>query len=414
MFIKSIKAIEILDSRGKPTIKTFVKLDDESIHSSSVPSGASTGTHEAVELRDSQDKRYLGFGVRHAVENINIILNKALSSLSILDPKLIDKKMIEIDATENKSRLGANAILSVSQTVLKASAYINKLPLWHYINQYYCSDVPPSFPRLMFNVINGGKHANWNFDIQEFMIVPNLDKPSGSLRIGSEIYQSINRKLKSRNLSTLVGDEGGYSPALNSNEEVFQFIIDCAKDINYNNIGDYQMAIDAAASEIYYNGKYIFKKDNKEMRGEDLINYYLKLKDHYQVFSFEDIFAEDDWHNFTEITRLAKEKNMQIVGDDLFVTNIKRLKMGIEKNAANAIIIKPNQIGTVSETVDTINLARQAGYKIVVSHRSGETEDSFLADFAYGCGADFLKTGSTCRSERLAKYNRLIEIENNL
>lgn len=414
MLIKSLKAVEILDSRGKPTIRTFVTLEDGSVHSSSVPSGASTGSHEAVELRDKQEKRYQGFGVSFAVSNVNIILNNALTSLSIIDPRLIDKKMIEIDGTANKSNLGANAILSVSQAVLKATAYINKLPLWQYVNQYYFPNTRPTFPKLMLNVINGGKHANWNFDIQEFMIIPNIEKASEALRIGSEIFFSIGKRLKSRGLETLVGDEGGYSPHLKSNDEAFQLIIDAAGDIGYVNERDYKLAIDAAASEIYYDGKYIFKKDNKEVTGEELINYYLKLKNTYRVFSYEDVFAEDDWENFVKITSMANENNLLVVGDDLYCTNVKRIQTGIEKKASNAVLIKPNQIGTVSETADAINMTRNAGWKVVISHRSGETEDSFIADLAYGAGAEFLKAGSVCRSERLAKYNRLVEIESKL
>ena len=411
MKIISIQALEVLDSRGKPTVRTFVRLDDESVHSSSVPSGASTGSHEAVELRDNDEKRFLGQGVLKAVNNVNTFLNDALKGMSVENPNAIDKKMLEIDGTENKSNIGANAILSVSQAVVRAAAYLHKVPLWDFINQYYFKDTPPSFPRLMVNVVNGGKHAGWNFDIQEFMVVPSATKPTESVQIAAEIFAQLGKNLKKKGLSTLVGDEGGYSPLLSSNKEVLDAIHDAARAVDYSNGVHYDLALDAAASEFYKDGKYEFKKTNKVLTGEELLQYYLELRNDDGIISFEDPFAEDDWQTFATFTKQAKN-DFLVVGDDLFVTNPKRIKKGIEEQSANAVLIKLNQIGSVHETVEAIKMARNAGWKFIISHRSGETEDSFIADFAYGAGADFIKTGSMSRSERLSKYNRLIEIEN--
>jgi len=412
MKIQNIKSIEVLDSRGKPTVRTFVYLDDGSLGVSSVPSGASTGTHEAVEMRDSDKTRHLGQGTLKAVGNVNNILKKELVDQEA-DPKKIDKKMIAIDGTENKAKLGANAILSVSQALLKALANSRKLPLWKLINQYYFQDITPNFPRLMVNVVNGGKHAGWNFDIQEFMVVPASIKPSVSVTIAAEIFQQLGKSLKTKGLSTLVGDEGGYSPALHSNEEVFEVITNAASKLGYKNNNQYQLAIDAAATEFYSDGKYILKKTNQTISGQELIEFYLMLQKKYSILSFEDPFAEDDWKDFTTFTKAVNSKSI-VVGDDLYVTNTKRIEKGIKEKSTNAVLIKPNQIGTILETAAAINMTKNNGWKVVISHRSGETEDSFIADLAYGSAADFIKTGSTSRSERLAKYNRLLEIENNL
>ncbi|MBI5127204.1 phosphopyruvate hydratase [Candidatus Roizmanbacteria bacterium] len=410
--IKNIRAIEILDSRGKPTLRTFVFLDDGTVASSSIPSGASTGSHEAVELRDNDSKRYHGLGVLKAVNNVNEIIAKKLVGQPLDKLDELDKLMIDLDGSENKSVLGANAILSVSQALIKAAAQSLKKPLWQFINEYYF-EAKPRFPRMMFNVINGGKHADWNFDIQEFIIIPQRQLASESIKVGSEIYHSIQKNLKEKKLSILVGDEGGFSPILNSNEEAFQLIIESAKNIGYENGKDFKLAIDGAASEFFSNGKYILKKDNKEITGDELIKYYLEIENKYGIYSFEDVFQEDDWENWTKF-KTQLNQNELLVGDDLFCTNTKRMGIGFEKKSANATIIKPNQIGTIKETVDAIKLAKQYNWLVAVSHRSGETEDSFIADLAYAAGADFLKTGSLSRSERLAKYNRLIEIENNL
>ncbi len=457
MKITKISAFEILDSRGKPTIKTFVKLSDGSYHSSSVPSGASTGKHEAVELRDHDKKRQFGLGVLGAIKNINEIINKTLRGKDVKEPKKVDEIMIDLDGTDNKAKLGANAILSVSQAVLRAAATCENLPLWQFINQYYLGETKPAFPRLMVNIINGGKHANWNFDIQEFMISPKTNLPSSSVRIAAEIFHQLGKNLKKNHLSTLVGDEGGYSPFINSNEEVLETIIKTAGDCGYRNLSDFNLCLDSAASEFFDNGRYVFKKTNQRLTGQQLIKYYLSLHQKFFILSFEDPFAEDDWEGFKLFTKMITrlydkdENNISaknadsspcrarpptidrpltptslmhgredafkqkdpplVVGDDLYVTNPKRIKRGIAEKTTNAVLIKPNQIGTISETIEAISLAKKASWKIVVSHRSGETEDSFIADLAYGVGADFIKTGSTCRSERLAKYNRLIEIE---
>jgi len=415
MKISSIKALEVLDSRGNPTIRTFIGLDDGTVASSSVPSGASTGSHEAVELRDNDQKRYAGKGVLKAVNNVNNIIAPKLINLPLdeLDKlEKLDELMIELDGTENKSGLGANAILSVSQALIKAAAASQKKPLWQFINQYYFSNVKPAFPKIMFNVVNGGKHAAWNFDIQEFIIIPQNNQPTESVRIGSEIYHAIQRNLKQKKLSILVGDEGGFSPALNNNEEVFQLIVEAANKIGYENGRDFNLAIDAAASEFFNNGKYEFKKENKTLTGDELINYYQGLKQKYDILSFEDPFAESDWENFAKFTAL--QKDTIVIGDDNYTTDPKLIKKGIEEKVTNAVLIKPNQIGTILETVTAIRIAKEADWKVVISHRSGETEDSFIADLAYAAGADFLKTGAPSRSERTAKYNRLLEIENRL
>lgn len=411
--VQSIRAIEVLDSRGFPTVRTFVVLDNGTCVSSSVPSGASTGTYEAVELRDDDPTRYHGKGVLHAVDNVNTILFKKLQGMFVENPIAIDKAMIEADGTQNKSSLGANAILSVSQAVHKAAAVAQSIPLWKLLHALYQNKKKPSFPRLMVNVINGGKHAQWNFDIQEFIIIPLSSVPSESVRVASEIYYALGKLLKTKSMSTLVGDEGGYSPLLETNEEAFAAIITSAKSIGYVNTEHFNLGLDAAASEFFSNGNYVFKKNNKKMTGNELIAYYINLKEIFHVASYEDPFAEDDWIHFGQFTKTEGAKSI-IIGDDVYVTNVKRIKRGIREETTNAVLIKPNQIGSIYETALAIQMAQNAGWKVVVSHRSGETEDPFIADLAYGMGADFLKTGSMARSERLAKYNRLLEIENNL
>jgi len=415
MKITAVKAIQVLDSRGNPTVRTFVMLDDGSTHSSSVPSGASTGKYEAVELRDNDPKKFLGQSVERAVANVNGVIAKEIIAMDINDPEKIDRKMIEMDGTENKSSLGANAILSVSQAMMKAGAYTNHQPLWKFINEYYFKGVQSCAPRLMVNIINGGKHANWNFDIQEFMISPLTNKPSGAVRIAGEIFYVLGEKLKEMKLSALVGDEGGYSPPLESNEKALEMIIAAAESLSYRNGIDYGLALDSAASEFFVDDKYVFKKSNQSLTGKELANYYLKLQERFQIFSFEDPFAQDDWDNFAKFmgTGIARNAPTMIIGDDLYTTNVKRIKKGEACQATNAVLIKPNQIGTVYETIEAIKETQAAGWKIIISHRSGETEDSFIADLAYAA-ADFIKTGSMSRSERLAKYNRLIEIENKL
>jgi enolase len=410
MKIQSIKAIEVMDSRGKPTVRAFVTLEDGSVHSSSVPSGASTGTYEACELRDGDSKRHLGQGVLKAVDNVNSKIAPLIVGMEVEDLKAIDTKMINLDATDNKAMLGANAILSVSQAVTRAAAHATKKPLWQFIHDYYFASRTPAFPRLMVNVINGGKHAGWNFDIQEFMVSPKTTVPTESVRTAAEIFQSLGKVLKGKGLQTLVGDEGGYSPLLSSNEEVLDTIKKAGEDLGYALSKDFDFTLDSAASEFHQDGMYVFKKTGQKLTGDELMQYYLGLKEKYQIISFEDPFAEDDWEHFAKFTAQSAGSFLT-VGDDLYVTNPVRIKKGIEKKSSNAILIKLNQIGSVSETAQAVNDALVAGWKVIISHRSGETEDSFIADFAYGCAADFIKTGSMSRSERLAKYNRLIEIE---
>jgi len=414
MKIKDIKSIQILDSRGNPTLRTFVYLENGLRASSSIPSGASTGKYEAVELRDEEKDLYHGKSVFQAVENVNTIIKEALLGQSAASPDIIDKIMIDLDGTDNKAHLGANAILSVSQAVVKAAAKTNKMALWEFINQYYFKNKSPAFPRLMVNIVNGGKHANWRFDIQEFMIIPRPLIPSQALRITSEIFIELGKNLVKQGFSTLVGNEGGYSPAYSSNSQVFEKIIEAASQLNYHQTDQYDLGIDAAASGFYEkDGRYFFRKKNKRLSGAPLLDYYGKIIDKYNLFLIEDPFDEDDWQNFTRFTARFGQERI-VIGDDIYVTNKKRIQRGIDEKASNTALIKPNQIGTILETVEAIKTARRGEMKIAVSHRSGETSDSFIADFAYGAAADFLKTGSMSRSERLAKYNRLLEIENKL
>lgn len=320
--------------------------------------------------------------------------------------------MITLDGTPDKSRLGANAILSVSEALNRALASSSKKPLWRFLSDYYFEG-KGNAPKIMFNVVNGGKHASWNFDIQEFIIIPQRQLASEAVRMGAEIYHAIKKNLKKKGLSTLVGDEGGFSPNLNSNEEVFQVIIESATNAGYVNGKDYRLAIDAAASEFYSGDKYILKKDNREVSGDELINYYLSLEKKYLVHSFEDAFHEDDWENWTKFMTRLDPHNL-LIGDDLLCTDTKRIKIGHEKKSVNSVLIKLNQIGTVYETVEAIKMTQKYGWAVAVSHRSGETEDPFIADLAYASSAEFLKTGAPARSDRVSKHNRLIEIENKL
>lgn len=410
MKITNLKALQILDSRGNPTLKTFVELEDETTHSSSVPSGASTGSHEAYELRDEDKSYYLGKGVLKAVENVNKTINEAIVGKEA-DPNSIDQIMLEIDGTPNKANLGANAILSVSQAVVKSAAHASKKTLWKYMHDYFFADKPVAFPRLLVNIVNGGKHASWNFDIQEFMVVPNTSTPSESVRIAAEIFHSLGKLLKQKGLSTLVGDEGGYSPQLSSNEEVLQTIVEAAKQIGFENVKDYRLSLDVASTEFFKDGKYELKKQNKLLSPEELTEYYSKIGQEYKILSFEDAFSEDDWEAHRKFADMAERFQFITIGDDLFVTNPERIRRGINEKAANAVLVKVNQIGTIKETAEAINMTHNAGWSTAISHRSGETEDSFIADLAYACGSEFIKTGSMSRSERLAKYNRLLEIE---
>jgi enolase len=405
--IINIHAIQILDSRGNPTIKTFIELENGVRASASVPSGASTGTHEAFELRDNEDTIYHGKGVTKAIHHVNHEIAERLIGESIISLQELDSKMIELDGTANKSKLGANAILSVSLALMRAYAKIYHIPLWKAINEYYFNSNKPTFPRLFVNIINGGKHASWNFDIQEFIICPHTNKPHESAKIASEIFHTLQSILEQEHYSTLKGDEGGFSPLLDSNEQAFSLINAAIKKSGYS--GRVMLGIDAAASEFYHDKKYNLKKEDSILTNKQLVHYYQNLQSQYGVASFEDPFAEDDWEGFGMF--MSEKKDALIIGDDLYTTNPKRLAKGIESDSTNAILIKPNQIGTLSETIQTIKMAQDAGFKIIISHRSGETEDSFIADLAVASGSDFLKAGSMSRSERLAKYNRLIEIE---
>lgn len=410
MKIDSIKALEIFDSRGNPTIKAYVVLENGIIGAASIPSGASTGSHEAYELRDKNNPRLNGMGVKQCVSKIENNINKALSGKSIEELKDIDNLLIELDGTQNKRRFGANTLLAVSSAAIRALALYTKKPLWKTINEYYFQGIKPCIPKMMSNIINGGKHASWNFPIQEFMIIPLKKTFSKNIEIVAEIFMNLKEFFRKNKLSTLVGDEGGFSPTLDSNEEAFEIIISSAKDAGYINTLDYEIGIDVAANELFQKGVYFFKKQNKIYTSNKLADYYKKLIEKFKIALIEDPFAEDDWNSFIKFNK-SVEKNCLIVGDDLYTTNKARIQKGIRNKATSAVLIKPNQIGTIIETVEAILITKKAGLKCIVSHRSGETEDSFIADLSVACAADLIKAGSVSRSERLAKYNRLLEIE---
>lgn len=410
--ISDIFAREILDSRGNPTVEADLKFEDGSFGRASVPSGASTGSHEAVELRDG-GHRYMGKGVQNAVQNVNTLIKNELIGKEF-DQKSLDQAMISLDGTENKSRLGANAMLAVSLAFSKASAASQKQALYQYFHSISNTGRQMQMPVPMMNILNGGKHAIKSTDLQEFMIIP-AGAPSfkEALRYGTEVFHNLKKILASRDLNTSVGDEGGYAPSLASNESAIELILEAIEKAGYKAGKDIFIAIDAAASEFYENGKYSLYSEGKSLSSEELIDLYSKWVETYPILSIEDGLAEDDWDGFIAMTQKLGRR-LQIVGDDLFVTNIKRLKEGIDRGAANAILIKLNQIGTVSETIDAINMANSANYNSVVSHRSGETEDSYIADFVVGLGTGQIKTGSLSRSERIAKYNQLLRIEEEL
>lgn len=408
--IKSIKGREILDSRGNPTVEVDITLSDCSFGRASVPSGASTGSHEAIELRDGDKNRYNGKGVQKAVNNVN----KKISAVIVgkeFDQKTLDETMIKLDATANKSSLGANALLGVSLSFARAAAVSLGQPLFKYFEEIANLSKPISIPVPMMNVVNGGKHAERSADIQEFMIVPcGFESFKETLRAGAETFHALKKILSERGLATTVGDEGGFAPQLVSNEEALKIIVEAIKKAGYEPGKDICLALDAAATEFYKDGKYNLTRDSKTLSSTEMVNWYEELVSRYPIISIEDGLAEDDWDGYKILTdRLGKK--IQLVGDDLFVTNTERLKTGIEKGVANAILIKLNQIGTVTETVEAMKVANEAGYKSVISHRSGETEDSTIADFAVGTGASQIKTGSLSRSERTAKYNQLLRIE---
>lgn len=409
--IEQIVAREILDSRGNPTVECDVILEDGSMGTAAVPSGASTGEHEALELRDGDKSRYLGKGVRKAVLNVEDIIAPELIGQDGLDQVLIDSIMIDLDGTPNKSKLGANAILGVSMATARAAAEALLIPLYRYLGGAYAR----LLPMPMMNILNGGSHAPNNVDIQEFMIVPvGADSFGEALRMGAEVFHNLKKVLTGMNLVTSVGDEGGFAPNLEGNEEALKVIIQAIETAGYTPGEDVALALDAAASEFFADGKYVFKKsDGRVMTAEQLVELYAGWVDKYPIVSIEDGLAEDDWAGWTGMNQRLGQQ-IQIVGDDLFVTNPDRLAQGIEQDCANSILIKLNQIGSVTETLACIDLAKRNGYTQVVSHRSGETEDTFIADLAVAMGTGQIKTGSLCRSERICKYNRLLRIEGEL
>lgn len=411
LIIEAIQAREILDSRGNPTVEVDVILASGAVGRAAVPSGASTGIHEAVELRDGDKGRYLGKGVSKAVENVNDIIAPELEGMLVSEQPEIDNQLIMLDGTENKSKLGANAILGVSLACAKAAAEIHGMPLYRYIGGTNAKELPVP----MMNILNGGSHADNNVDIQEFMIMPVGAGSFGeSLRMGAEIFHNLKAVLKGKDLNTAVGDEGGFAPNLGSNEEALQVIITAIEKAGYKPGDDIKIALDAASSEFYKDGKYVLSAEaNPEKTAEQLIDYYAELIKKYPIVSIEDGLAEDDWDAWKLMTQKLGDQ-IQIVGDDLFVTNPKRLKRGIEEGIGNSILIKVNQIGTLTETLDAIEMAKRAGYTCVISHRSGETEDSTIADIAVATNSGQIKTGSLSRSDRIAKYNQLLRIEEEL
>ncbi len=409
--IEQVWAREIMDSRGNPTIEAEVILEDGTTGRAAVPSGASTGENEAVELRDGDDLRYLGKGVLTAVENVNGKINDEIQGLDCLDQTLIDETMIGLDGSSNKANLGANAILAVSLANARAAAATLEIPLYRYIGGANAKTLPVP----MMNILNGGAHADNNVDFQEFMVMPvGAENFSEALRMGAEIFHNLKGVLKSRGYSTSVGDEGGFAPNLKSNEEAVETILEAIDKAGYLAGENVMLALDPAASEFYKDGKYIFKKsDKRELSSEEMAAYWTDWCDKYPIISIEDGMAENDWDGWISLTKSVGDR-VQLVGDDLFVTNVKFLQQGIDEGAANSILIKVNQIGTLTETLDAIELARTNNMTAVISHRSGETEDTFIADLAVATNAGQIKTGSLCRSDRIAKYNQLLRIEEDL
>jgi enolase len=411
MNISEIRAREVLDSRGNPTVEAEVLLNSGKTGRAIVPSGASTGEHEAVELRDDDTNRYLGKGVLKAVENVNTEIADALANFDASDQRAIDAKMIEVDGTENKGRLGANALLAVSMAVARAAAAEYGLPLYRYLGGAGANTLPTP----MMNILNGGAHADNNVDFQEFMVMPvGAESFSDALRWGVEVFHKLKAVLKKRGYNTAVGDEGGFAPSVKSNVEAIEVVLEAIQQAGYKPGEEISIALDPAASEFYQDGKYVFKKSDKSSRSsEDMARFWAKWVNDYPIVSIEDGLAEDDWDGWKVLTGLVGKK-IQLVGDDLFVTNTQRLQEGIDKGIANSILIKVNQIGTVSETLDAIDLARRNGYTSIISHRSGESEDTFIADLAVATGAGQIKTGSASRTDRIAKYNQLLRIEEEL
>lgn len=408
--IENIKAREILDSRGNPTLEVEIMLVDGSIGIASVPSGASTGRYEAMELRDSDTSRYSGRGVLKAVTHVNKEIASAIVGMSALDQAAIDQRLIELDGTSNKARLGANAIVGVSLAVAKAGANFLDLPLYRYLGGAEARLLP--IP--MLNILNGGKHARGSVDFQEFMIVPVGAASFGqALQMGSEVYHCLGKLLVDKGLSTNVGDEGGFAPQLSGNKAALELILSAIEKAGYKAGEDLFLALDAAASSFFRNGKYILSREGITFSSTEMIDYYVNLLAEYPIISIEDGLSEDDWAGWLLLTA-GVGKRVQLVGDDLYVTNLERLERGIAQKASNSILIKPNQIGTLTETLAVIKRAQRAGWTTIISHRSGETEDTTIADLAVASGAGFIKAGAPCRGERVAKYNRLLRIEEEL
>jgi enolase len=410
MIIKNIRAMEILDSRGNPTVKVRVELDGGCSGTAAVPSGASTGKYESVELRDADSSRFNGLGVLKAVSSVNGEIARSLEGMSALDQASIDRKMIEFDGTKNKSRLGANAILGVSLAVARAATNHLFLPLYQYLGGIN-TDV---LPVPMMNILNGGKHASDSTDFQEFMIVPAGARSfSHALRMGSEIYHSLKTILKEKSLNTNFGDEGGFAPSLHTNREAVELLVSAIEKARYKPGRDCFIALDLASSEFYREGRYVLAKEGVSLPSEEMVDYCADLVSSYPIISIEDGLAEDDWDGW-QLMNKKLGKGVQLVGDDLYVTSVERLSKGIAIKASNSILIKVNQVGTLSETISTARMAQRAHWTAIVSHRSGETEDTTIADLSVGLGSGLIKAGAPCRSERTAKYNRLLEIENEL
>lgn len=408
--ISTVHAREIFDSRGNPTVEVDVALQDGSFGRAAVPSGASTGEHEAVELRDKDNGRFLGKGVLNAVANVNSVLSKSVIGLDALDQKTVDKTMINTDGTENKSKLGANAILGVSMAVARAAANHLGVPLYRHLGDTNSNLLPAP----MMNILNGGSHADNNVDIQEFMVFPIGAKSfSEALRIGTETFHNLKNVLKEKGLNTAVGDEGGFAPNLSSNEEALEVIIEAIGRTGYDAGKDIYLAIDAAASEFYTDGKYFLASENRKLTSGEMVEYLDDIVSRYPIISVEDGLSEDDWDGW-KILNAKLGGKIQIVGDDLTVTNINRLQRAIDEKSMNSILIKLNQIGTITETIQAVNLARDNNYGAVISHRSGETEDTIIADFAVAMGMGQIKTGSASRTDRICKYNQLLRIEEQL
>lgn len=409
-YIIDVYAREVLDSRGNPTVEVEVTTESGGFGRALVPSGASTGEYEAVELRDGDKNRYLGKGVEQAVKNVNEIISPELVGIDVTRQNIIDATMIELDGTENKGKLGANAILGVSMACAHAAANLLEVPLYTYLGGFNAKTLPTP----MMNILNGGEHADNNVDIQEFMVMPvGADSFKEALRMGAEIFHSLKKVLSEKGLNTAVGDEGGFAPNLSSNEEALQTIVEAIEKAGYKPGEEVKLAMDVASSEMYEDGKYVFKGEGVTRTSEEMVDWYEEMVNKYPIVSIEDGLDENDWEGHKLLTERLGDR-VQLVGDDLFVTNTKRLARGIEQGVGNSILIKVNQIGTLTETFDAIEMAKRAGYTAVISHRSGETEDATIADIAVATNAGQIKTGAPSRTDRVAKYNQLLRIEDEL